>query len=112
MHAGIRFGHCKVAKKWDEDPELGAWVAHMRERRKQVLLAFHPIIFESSYGPSYGDKGKLDEDKVSRLDELGFTWNFQAQWENTWEERFEQLRRYKEINGTCVIAKSDLGTVT
>lgn len=51
----------------------------------------------------------MSKDKTARLDKLGFTWNFQTQWEQTWEERFEQLRQYKELHGTCVVAKSDLG---
>lgn len=81
-----RFGHSKVPKKWEENPGLGAWVAQMRERKRA---------------------GKLDEEKVARLDKLDFTWNFQTQWEKTWEDRFEQLKKYKETTGTCSISKTD-----
>lgn len=86
---GSRFGHCKVAKKWDEDPELGAWVAQMRERRRQ---------------------GLLNEEYVMKLDDIGFAWSSQKQWEQTWEERFQQLRHYQQTYGTCVVSKTDSGT--
>jgi len=31
-----RFGHCRVPKKWEENPQLGSWVSHLRERKKAV----------------------------------------------------------------------------
>jgi len=81
-----RFGHCRVPKKWEENPQLGSWVSHLRERKKA---------------------GKLDEEQVAELDRLNFTWNFQTQWEMTWEERFEQLKNFKEIHGSCAVSKND-----
>lgn len=48
-------GNCNVPSKWPNDPRLGKWAAHQRE-------------FEKT--------GKLSEDRIRRLNEIGF-------WRNT-----------------------------
>ncbi len=47
-------GHCRVPRKWSENPELGAWVGTQRQ-------AFR--------------KGELSEERVARLEALGFEWD-------------------------------------
>lgn len=48
-----RFGHTRVARKWEEDPALGRWVEHQRVR---------------------GRKGEIEDDQRQRLETLGFEW--------------------------------------
>ena len=41
---------------------------------------------------------RLSDDKVKRLDDLGFTWN---KCEQDWEDNFQLLLAYKEKHGHC-----------
>ena len=72
-----RFGHCRVAQAWPQDPQLGKWVA--RQRRVRT-------------------RGRLSADRVQRLGALGFEWDplIAAQ-----EEMFARLVQYKECVGNC-----------
>jgi hypothetical protein len=42
--------------------------------------------------------GKLSAECIARLDELGFVWE---PIDATWETRFAELRRYKDMYGDC-----------
>ncbi len=48
-----RYGDCNVSAKWGYNPSLGVWVNNTRALRK---------------------KGKLAEDRIESLDQLGFAW--------------------------------------
>jgi superfamily II DNA or RNA helicase len=71
------YGHCNVPKCWTENPQLGKWVSHQREYRRQDTLC---------------------EERLQRLSELGFVWDT---LETTWEEKFKQLKAFKETYGHC-----------
>ena len=45
-------------------------------------------------------KDKLDDDKIKRLDEFGFSWDPQEEF---WEQRFQELAAYKEKHGDCLV---------
>jgi len=47
------FGDCSVPAEWKVDPKLAMWVTTQRRRKRQ---------------------GKLAEDRIRRLDEIGFRW--------------------------------------
>ncbi len=47
-------GHCRVPAKWSENPQLGTWVG---TRRRDFR------------------KGRLSEERVARLEALGFEWD-------------------------------------
>ena len=49
-------GHCCVPQRYAEDPALGRWVKTKRNHKK---------------------RGLLSEQKVSRLDEIGFEWGIE-----------------------------------
>ena len=51
------FGDCSVPAEWKVDPKLGRWVTTQRRRKRQ---------------------GKLAEDRIRRLDEIGFQWRKRA----------------------------------
>ncbi|MDY4960168.1 MAG: Helicase associated domain protein, partial [Chlamydia suis] len=70
-------GHCKVPRKYSKNPQLASWVHHQRE---------------------YFKKGKLAEDRIGRLNEIGFVWDV---FEEAWEENFMELKRFREEHGHC-----------
>eukprot|EP00951_Prasinocladus_malaysianus_P040061 scaffold455737_cov15-Prasinocladus_malaysianus.AAC.1 len=68
-----RAGDCDVPRDYADDPALGAWVHEQRERKR---------------------KGQLPDDKVEKLEELGF--QFRSAQEILWDEQFERLEAYKQ----------------
>jgi hypothetical protein len=71
-----REGHCRVPINFvDGTIKLGAWVAGLRKSREN-LLAIRKI----------------------RLNEIGFSWDPIT---DKWEEGFNYLVKFKEINGHC-----------
>lgn len=74
-------GHCRVPKtrSHSENNKLGTWVVYQR----------HMLT-----------KGSLSEDKISKLDKLGFDWN---PIESEWNERFEELKAFRKREGHCLV---------
>ncbi|WP_257616910.1 helicase associated domain-containing protein, partial [Chlamydia suis] len=72
-------GHCKVPRGYPENPDLGPWVSNQRVDFK---------------------KGDLSEDKIARLEEIGFVWRV---LEEAWEENFLELKRFREEHGHCKV---------
>jgi len=70
-------GHCGVPAKWGENPELARWVSTQRYHYK---------------------KGKLGEERVVRLEALGFEWD---PFTSDWEAMFQALVAFKENRDHC-----------
>ena len=85
-------GDCCVPKK---NETLGKWVDNQRSQYK----FFH----ESK-------KSLLNQHRIDLLDSIGFTWTINV----TWEDRFEELKQYKETHGDCCVPQKHgtLGTWT
>jgi superfamily II DNA or RNA helicase len=82
-----RFGHCNVETLWEEDISLARWVTAQRTRRV---------------------KGALTDEQISRLDSLGFVWNWQEQSaDENWLRWFQKLQEFKGRFGHCNITKGD-----
>ena len=62
---------------------MGCWVSSQREARK---------------------KDTLSEERVRKLDEIGFSWDTAAP--PTWDERLDELMKYKTEHGHCNVPKS------
>ncbi len=76
-----RFGHCNVKTGWKEDSSLASWVVAQRTRRT---------------------KGALTPEQITRLDRLGFVWNWQEQSaDENWMRYYERLKLFKERFGHC-----------
>ena len=73
----VEHGDCDVPSGWPKNPSLGRWVSAQRKAYKT---------------------GKLEEERIKRLEELGFAWN-----PNTaiWEASFDELVQYKAEHGDC-----------
>jgi hypothetical protein len=73
-----REGHCRVPTNLIEDGyRLGQWVAVQRQA-----------------------KPDLTEDRLRRLDELGFVWNV---LEEQWESGYVALVKFKDREGHCIV---------
>ena len=49
-------------------------------------------------------KGELSEERVARLDEIGFTWVI-VENIRSWDESFELLKAYKDEYGHCMVPR-------
>ncbi len=70
MHSG----HCKVPARYPLNKKLATWVSLLR-------VAFH--------------EGKLPQDKIIRLETIGFDWD---PFETAWQENFLKLCKFNELN--------------
>ncbi|MGA2031333.1 MAG: helicase associated domain-containing protein [Thermoguttaceae bacterium] len=75
-------GHCRVSKLSKDHASLGNWVRTMREYRK---------------------RGKLSEERIRRLTQLGFEWDgtVEARAEEAWESKYAALVEYQRTHGHC-----------
>ena len=70
-------GDCNVPSNHIGNPRLGRWVSTQRQEYK---------------------KGRLDEDRINKLEKLVFVWNT---IEFKWNDMFQKLVEYKKENGNC-----------
>ena len=70
-------GNCNVPGKWRPNPSLGRWVMTQRIKRRA---------------------DELSEDRVHRLNEIGFEWEVQ---EAAWQELHQKLVLYRQVHGDC-----------
>ena len=76
-----REGHCNVPYSHEEDGiKLGIWLSNQRYKRE-----------------------KLEESLQRRLEQLGVSWNPQA---DEWEQKFALLEKFKEREGHCNVSKT------
>ena len=82
-------GDCVVPKNYGP---LGSWVRSQRHLRK-----------EQGTGASFEGGGQLSQDRVNRLNNLGFVWDVhQYQWNQTYHE----LLAYRKKHGDCNVPMS------
>ncbi len=85
-----KHGHCLVpaskvkGKDDDEFRSLGLWVQTQRQQKKGTR------------------KSRIPQDRIDRLDEIGFVWEPR---DATWNESFQELKKFREENGHCNVPK-------
>ncbi len=72
-----KHGNCNVPQEWGENKQLAVWASTQRQGYKS---------------------NKLSEDRIKRLEEIGFEWD---PFGSFWEEMFDTLKEYKENHGDC-----------
>jgi hypothetical protein len=75
-----RFGHCRVPKRWPEDPGLAIWVDNQRQ--------------------AYW-RNTLKAERQHRLVQIGFNGRGNPHAVASWEDRFAQLVAFKARFGHC-----------
>jgi hypothetical protein len=73
-------GHCNVPQTYPADRSLAIWVTNCRRLRKQ---------------------GKLDEQRIRRLDEIGFAWSLRTRRfaARDWDAMVAELAEFKDRHG-------------
>ncbi|GFH61929.1 hypothetical protein CTEN210_18405 [Chaetoceros tenuissimus] len=79
-------GDCNVPARYKENRPLGTWVYTQRSRYKL---------------------SKLSDERIARLNSIGFDWTIKVSKENTWSDKFEQLEQYKSKYGDCNVLYDD-----
>ncbi len=80
----LAYGDFNVPKGWSQSPNLSSWLIAQRMKYRQ---------------------GSLSAERIKRLDEIGFEWDFFA---NQWDERFDELLAYKKKYGNCNVSSQDI----
>ncbi len=71
----VRFNHCNVPKRWEENRPLGEWIILQRIKKEE-----------------------LSQERIARLNDLGFEWDpLTAQWETM----FKDLENYYTEHYDC-----------
>jgi hypothetical protein len=123
------YGDCLVPKRFKEDPKLGTWVDTQRVQFKKMKkkLEENGITYEgpedakeakydddadegslsSTNGTNQGQSmnakpvvGRLTDDRIRRLENLGFVWSLR----DDWQKHYLELKEYKEEHGHCNVS--------
>ena len=94
-----KHGDCLVPIDYEENISLPIWVAKQR-RNYQVRL--HNESMEEEADKASGYEMILSDDRIQKLDGLGFTWEVH---EDAWFERYEELRLYRKNHGDALVPK-------
>lgn len=75
---------CLVPARWKENPKLAWWVVEQRYDKR---------------------KGTLADEKIRRLDEIGFVWEPNQALIPQWERMLAQLQTFKAEKGDCRVPR-------
>ena len=76
----IMNGHCDVPRNYPTNQKLSNWVKWQRQE--------------------YGKK-KLPQEKIQKLESIGFTWGKKFSSPPSWEEQLEELKKYYKAMKHC-----------
>lgn len=74
--------HCNVPQDYPDDPQLGTWASKQRDSYRA---------------------GKMNQERIRRLDQLGFIWEPS---DAVWEQMLEALREHKREKGHCKVSRN------
>jgi hypothetical protein len=117
-----KYGHCLVPLNWPANPSLAHWVScaddpqptltrlHSRTTHPLPFLRFFMCPYFQVKRQRYQYRAKqknrrstLTADRQEMLENLGFVWDSHAL---VWEERWHELREFKEKYGHCRVPKT------
>lgn len=81
-----KHNHCNVSTKDKANKALGTWVHNQRTKYKNE---------------------KLSPEQIKSMNGIGFEWELRTYVPLGWDERFEQLKEYKQVNGNCNVSTYD-----
>ncbi|MBF8981938.1 Helicase associated domain protein [Lutibacter sp. B2] len=74
-------GHCDVPTRYDKNKPLANWIHIQRQSRN-----------------------KLTKEQIDKLNHIGFIWDKSFK---RWKEKYEMLKKFKEVNGHCKVENID-----
>jgi Helicase associated domain len=112
-------GDCLVPKRYKDDTKLGTWVDTQRVQYKRTRNVSSPTSLDSSLHDSADESADdiesesargtpkssttmrattgLTEDRIQRLEQLGFVWSVREDW----KKHYEELKQFKQRFGHC-----------
>ena len=79
-----RVGNCNVSKQWSENRPLGGWVGRQRAEKRKF---------------DQGKPSSITQERIDRLDGIGFEWGLRLAAADAWERHFRELQAYQERFG-------------
>jgi hypothetical protein len=76
-------GHCQVPHCYPKNPSLARWVKRQRYQHKLK---------------TEGKPSTMTDERIGQLEKIGFIWDSHS---SAWEERFNELRVFRERAGHC-----------
>jgi ribosomal protein L24E len=76
-----QFGNCNVSREYEANPQLFYWVKQQRSLFKQ---------------------GKLANERIEKLDEVGFSWG-RLDFKSSWMSHYNELVNHKQEFGDCIV---------
>mmetsp|Transcript_30895 Transcript_30895/g.51048 ORF Transcript_30895/g.51048 Transcript_30895/m.51048 type:complete len:554 (-) Transcript_30895:339-2000(-) len=90
-------GHCRVPV----NTRFGRWVGHLRAAKKKIQKEK-----EANDGERTNTESSLlTDERIKLLNDCDFEWELRVT-APTWENRFEQLKKYKEENGDTRVPRA------
>ena len=89
----VQFGHCIVPKQYYANPKLGTWVSTQRN------------VYRAAYRRNMAENSTfMTAEHIRALVRIGFDWGTtKTDLASIWNERFQELREFKEHFGTCLV---------
>lgn len=89
-------GNLLIPIRYKHNPSLGKFVHNTREQYK---------LFHKKTPAGYKKKCSLTPERIRQLDDVGFAWTTERTKQQTkeWQARFQQLKRFKEEYGHCLV---------
>jgi hypothetical protein len=91
----IKNGHCKASRTKD-DPKLAQWVKRQREAHATLDGKTHC-------------NSKITPEQIIKLDSLSFWWGIRHPTQPTWDEGYEQLKKFQQRIGNCNVPMNKPG---
>jgi len=82
-------GSCNVPQRFEQNPQLGAWVNHQRREYRKFID---------------GEESQMNHERISRLEAIRFQWSHFVPV--SWERRYEDLANYKAEHGDCNVPRN------
>lgn len=98
VHFQKGFGHCRVSRLYKPSPDLAYWVSRMR-------IIYKKIQKEKAQGRK-NQHYMLTDDRIALLESIGFEWVVRKNKPKAWEQRFEELKEFKQEFGHCRVPRA------
>jgi len=90
------FGHCNIPQRYAGNPSLVRWCGNMRKTYMKIQKGMKA-------------NSNLSQDRIARLEEIGFEWQPSTDYDKAFEQRCRELTSFKDEFGHCNVPQSYAG---